>query len=203
MHKIPQQRNRWLFKLIATIWVGGIVAGGFAMFRHEFTAGETEPAPQELPKEFSKLGPKTDAELTLIMAVHPDCPCTSASIEQLDRFLTSHPEKTQAVAFFWTDPQNPDPIDLSSNAYWSRLSKMKAARIYPDPGGQNAAKLGALVSGAVAAYDANGKLRFQGGLTATRGHAGPSPSIDVLTCIAEGREICGSNQSPNFGCSLN
>lgn len=186
------------------VWLVGIAIGSYFMFQHEYTPGAQEPAPQQLPADLEKQFGASEKKLTLVMAVHPDCPCTSASIEQLDRFLALHEKDTRAIALFWTDRSgNPPSNSLENNSYWQRLQKLDAVSLMKDPEGKTAESLGSLVSGTVTAYDAEGKLVFQGGLTATRGHAGPSPALDALNAILAGKPIPEISTTMSFGCSLN
>lgn len=207
MRRMRQKRpdkQRLALPFVGFLWLVGIVVGSVFMFQHEFTPGESRPAPASLPAKFRAITPEEGQNLTLFMAVHPDCPCTGSSLEQLDRFLTRYPTEARAVALFWVPKgEQGSNTQTTDGSYWKRLNKLNTVSTVVDPQGRMAEKLGSLVSGAVVAYDQNGSLVFQGGLTATRGHDGPSVGFDSLVALANQEatpELC---RTPSFGCSLN
>ncbi len=188
------------FKNLATVlWLTGITAGSYAMLRHEFDGRTASGAPEQWPAELGDFNP-SESDLTLVMAVHPDCPCTRASIEQLDRILTQNPGQCQAIALVYTS-EGDDATSIKEGAYWRRLASLPEVRPQLDPEGHFAIKLGSGISGTVAAYDRKGVLRFQGGLTPSRGHGGPSVAVTTINRILKGE----SNElaaAPTFGCSI-
>lgn len=202
MEQETRNRARSALVAIATLWVGSIAAGSWLMLQHAFGQGDSAPAPHRLSSELADSVAFRQRPLTLVVAVHPNCPCTGATLEQLDRFLTRHPQSAQVVALFWVEDEETNPAALETNRYWKRVSKMEAANAAIDPQGKRAAQFGALVSGAVAAYDRSGVLRFQGGLTPSRGHDGPSRGLDILESIARGEPVGDTKTTPSFGCSL-
>lgn len=182
--------------LLSCLWVGGIGIGSTAMLNHEFTAVPQANAPLTIPDTISSLDLE-DKALTIAIAVHPDCPCTEASLEQLDRLLLRNSENIQIIGLVRANAET-----IESNSYWQRLEALPNTHPISDPDGKIANQLGARVSGATIAYDANGILRFQGGITASRGHAGSSRGLDTLEAIARQlapAELCSA---PAFGCSL-
>jgi hypothetical protein len=90
---------------------------------------------------------------------------------------------------------------IKEGAYWTRLASLPEVRPQLDPEGHFASRLGSGISGTVAAYDREGVLRFQGGLTPSRGHDGPSAALTAINRILKGE----SNElaaAPTFGCSI-
>jgi hypothetical protein len=75
-------------------------------------------------------------------------------------------------------------------------------QIRTDPDGQLAASLGSLTSGGVVLYDAEGHLRYQGGITASRGHEGDNAGAQAIVQILQGRPAARKTM-PVFGCPLN
>jgi hypothetical protein len=75
------------------------------------------------------------------------------------------------------------------------------SRILPDPDGRLAASLGGLTSGHVVLYDANGRLRYQGGITASRGHEGTNAGeLAVIDALRGG--TADTRSLPVFGCPI-
>lgn len=188
---------------IAFLWASGILAGTWAMLDHEFATGSYMSAPETIPSSLRPYLSETRPYL-LVIAVHPECSCTRASIEQVERLLAAHPDTLEVLALYSTaiEKQSTGVLPSHSAGYRETLSQLPHTRILPDPDGALADSLHATLSGAVAVYDQAGQLRFEGGLTASRGHSGSSLGLTHLGDIAralEPRELCST---PVFGCSL-
>lgn len=168
------------------------------MFEHEFDAAQLEPAPPTLPERYRSAANLAQEELTILISVHPDCPCTAASLEQIDRFMVKHSERAKLFALVQSS-ENRAPKDGN---YWQQITRLPNATPIFDQGGTLAAELGIIASGATAAYDASGTLRFQGGLTASRGHAGSSKGLDALEALASATERLELCSTPAFGCPI-
>jgi hypothetical protein len=73
--------------------------------------------------------------------------------------------------------------------------------VVADPDGATAEKFGSKTSGEVLLYDATGRLRFHGGITAARGHEGDGLGKATVTSILRG-ESTTVTSSPVFGCVI-
>jgi hypothetical protein len=74
-------------------------------------------------------------------------------------------------------------------------------RVRLDPDGILAVSLGNLTSGAVTLYDPMGILRYQGGITASRGHEGDNPGEEAVLQVLRGGQISHKSM-PAFGCPI-
>ncbi|MDQ8196538.1 hypothetical protein QEH56_00170 [Pelagicoccus enzymogenes] len=198
-----KKRNPATLLLVASLWVGGIAAGSIAMWNHEYSSAEPNDAPLSLPPQLQTFA-SAEKPITLFMAVHPDCPCTGASLEQVDRLIARNPDSIRLVGLVRGGEESAahSEHDFQTGTYWKRLSAMPNAQPVADANGALARLLGTHASGATIAYDQSGNLRFQGGLTASRGHAGPSRALTELESIARQSaplELC---TTPTFGCAL-
>ncbi len=84
---------------------------------------------------------------------------------------------------------------------WRTASSIPGVTVQVDNAGLEARRFHAETSGQTLLYDRSGVLRFQGGITLSRGHAGDNPGRSALQdLLLEGH----SNQikTPVFGCSL-
>ncbi len=72
------------------------------------------------------------------------------------------------------------PPDWSEGGVLPSLAAGLNAHLAQDTDGRYAAALGASTSGEVILYSRNDDLLFQGGVTALRGHEGPSAGADRL-----------------------
>jgi len=67
--------------------------------------------------------------------------------------------------------------------------------------GAEAARFHATTSGYVLLYDVNGKLRFHGGITGSRGHSGDNAGRSAIEAILMGG-LAETKQTFVFGCPL-
>lgn len=144
---------------------------------------------------------------TLYLFLHPRCPCTRATITQLDRVLTaSGLEKAELpeVVVVATIPSSAGENDDA----WRKSETLRMALELPnatvqyDAGGVKARHFGAWASGSVALYAADGRLLFAGGVTISRGHEGDCLGAEQLL-----QQIKNPNEqvpmtAPALGCRL-
>lgn len=71
-----------------------------------------------------------------------------------------------------------------------------------DDGGLEAARFHASTSGTVLLYSAAGRLRFEGGVTESRGHVGDNFGLDELSAALNATTASESRSSQVFGCAL-
>src|SRR5687768_13165432 len=81
------------------IWLAASGAGLAWLWSYSATPGESVPASSDWPAA-SRLQ-RSPGKFTLVMFVHPECPCSRASLEELGKLLTRcsgsiHPQ----VVFF-------------------------------------------------------------------------------------------------------
>jgi len=141
------------------------------------------------------------AQLTrpqLLLALHPRCPCSRATVNELAKILSRVPKASDVTVLMYKPPNEPDS--------WLEGTLLEACRrmhckVRPDPGGRLAASLGSLTSGGVVLYDANGKLRYQGGITSSRGHEGDNAGERAIVEILQGHRDSHASM-PVFGCPI-
>ncbi len=181
----------------AVVWALAVGIGFLALCTYEATPGPTGPAAEHWPAA-GRLALASDRH-TLIMAVHPRCPCTRASSRELARILARCPGRVTVYLLIFT------PAGAGGawgHADWSRnLASIPGVHSIHDPGGDEAARFGAQTSGQVALYASDGRLLFRGGITAARGHEGGNRGEDTLVALLGG----GSHrlaEYPVFGCPI-
>jgi hypothetical protein len=136
---------------------------------------------------------------TLVMFAHPQCPCSRASIGELAILMARAQEKVDAHVFFYF------PVHESSA--WARTDLWDSARTIPgveaieDPGGALALRFGAFTSGQTLLYGPDGRLEFNGGITAARGHSGDNNGRQAILALLQGG-TAERSVTPVFGCSL-
>lgn len=177
-------------------WFVCVLVGLLCLFQYEFT-GAVPASVSQWPKDAElELAPDRP---TAVLFVHPHCPCTAASIAELDRVLGHAPDVLNVIVVFPIPPgAAEDWIDGTNHTAARRLP---GTLLYEDTEGQVTDRFGVSISGTVLAYGTDGALRFRGGLTASRGHEGPNTGSLALRSLASG-ETPAQSSSPVFGCAL-
>src|SRR5437899_8663782 len=160
-----QPKRTWLLALL--LWLGLIGAGYAWLLHYSFAAGHIATAPRWIPASLVSPIPLTRAQLFL--AVHPRCPCSRATVRELAKILSRAPNIADVTVLAYKPA---DKEDAWLEGELLNDCRRMNCRICPDPDGKLAASLGSLTSGSVALYDAKRRLRYQGGITASRGHEG-------------------------------
>lgn len=133
------------------------------------------------------------------MFLHPHCPCSSASVAELNRLLTHCKDLVTAHVLFVR------PNGVSDG--WMDTSLRKSVNAIPgvktqvDLEGREAGLFGAESSGYVVLYNPDGKLLFSGGITSARGHEGDNTGENLVVAGLNG-QVTELKHTPVFGCSL-
>jgi hypothetical protein len=179
------------------VWLTAAAAGGWWLHKYEMVQGSAALTPGQWP-----LAARINAahnRPTLVMFAHPRCPCTRASLEELNRLLARCEGKLDTRVLFF-EPLNYPP-QWTRSSLWESAAAIPGVVVQGDPDGVEARRFGAATSGFVVLYDATGRLVFHGGITVSRGHAGDNAGAEAIVCLVNG-EAAASRQTPVFGCSL-
>lgn len=189
--------RRFVVPIAVAIWVGVVGSGMAALTHYKSTPGAVGEVARQWPAA-SALEREAGA-LTLIMAVHPKCVCSRASLDELV-ILLGRAQKRVAATVLLTRPEGSDP-SWSQSDIRTQASRIPGARVVDDEGGREARRFGALTSGQVFLYAADGQLVFHGGLTGGRGHEGDNAGLSRALGIVDGTPVARA-ESPVFGCAL-
>ena len=140
---------------------------------------------------------------TLLMMVHPQCPCSRASLNELQNIMKKSRDNIQAVLLFY-HPEEEEP-NWSEVQLWSLAQDIPNTQLVKDWDGAETTNFGVFTSGQVLLYDEKGDLRFSGGITPSRGHVGDSAGKEAILQIMEVKNKPGvlpAIQSLVFGCSI-
>jgi len=180
---------------LAALWLGSVLFCLALLWSRAAQPSRTATPPGLLPAAWRE---GTREAPTLLMAVHPRCPCTRATLAELARLLArARPVRPPILLFF-----KPRGAEDS----WIETSLLNSARrlgceIRVDSDGDLARSLGLLSSGTVALYRADGTLAFHGGITAGRGHEGENLGQASVEEALQGRAlVCPATQA--FGCPI-
>ena len=180
----------------ALIWTATVGAMYQTIRRFETTPGREAQALPSWPKK-SRITPAHD-RWTLVMLIHPRCGCSRASLQELARIIELSGPSLQTYVLVYR------PTDF--RAGWEKTdlldagTRLRRARVVMDADGQEARLFGGFTSGQTFLYDRGGKLRFSGGITSLRGHAGVNRgSMDIVDIVHSKAE---QGAHPVFGCAI-
>jgi hypothetical protein len=178
----------------AMVWIATVAAAYQALRRFETTPGAAANAHLSWPAS-SRL--ELAPEWTLVMLIHPHCSCSRASVQELQAILEGAPALRATVLVY-------RPSDFRRG--WERTdvveaaSRLRRTRVVIDEDAREAKLFGGFTSGQTFLYDRNGRLRFSGGITSLRGHAGINRGrIDVIDIV---RSRATRATHPVFGCAI-
>lgn len=177
--------------LLALLWLSLVGVGAARCYRFETSAGPEAPAPVTWPLGTTLT--RSHAGPTLVMFAHPECACTAASLAEIAVLLAEIAVRPRVMIVF-TGAQDP-----RASANWQRAGAILGAlRLHDDHG--EARRFGALTSGHALVYDRGGELRFAGGITGSRGHAGDNMGRRAVLAALAGQPAEATHGV--FGCSL-
>jgi hypothetical protein len=183
--------------VLCLLW--GIAAGAGMVWLTRYSG--TPGLPGTPPEEWPATAHLSRGPYTLVMAAHPKCPCTRASLDELAVVMAESKGRMAAsVLFLAPEDERPDWWETS---LWHAAASIPGVTPVADRGGVLQHVFGALTSGSVAVYDSSNHLRFSGGLTAARGHAGVNAGRLSLIALMDSRQMVATANTPVFGCLLN
>jgi hypothetical protein len=186
-----------LVSALVLVWILVIAAGTRTLMRYESAPGAAGRIARHWPTKSHVL--RGQGKYTLVMLVHPNCPCTRASLAELEILNAKLHGKLTACVLF-TKPAAIES-EIRSSVLWVRASRIPGVSLQFDAGGSEAAQFGGLVSGQTIVYDPQGDLVFSGGITAARGQQGDNNGVDSVVLAVTGK-LKDPAQTPVFGCSL-
>jgi hypothetical protein len=185
---------------LAVFAAGWLAAAGWGLWRladYSFAPGPQGSVPSDWPASASTA--RNPAGFTLVLALHPECPCSRATLEELDSIIATSPG-LQVRALF-VELAGVEPADQSE--LWAKAGRMAGVQRIKDPAGGEAARFGALTSGETRLYGPSGRLLFRGGITAARGHVGDNPGHQaILALLTKPLPATLPVATPVFGCEL-
>lgn len=179
------------------LWIAAAVGGTAFIFVYESQPAAAAQVARVWPDAVGLA--RNQSGFSLVMAVHPKCSCTRASVAELNKLMLAWGGQVHAIALV-TKPF--EVTDLwSETDVTARLREIPGVAVVRDLGGAKAAAFGAHNSGQTLLYDSAGQLVFEGGITAFRGHEGPSIGGETLKQIVAGQPA-PQRHTKVFGCSL-
>jgi hypothetical protein len=198
MNPFKQTSQRWAVLAGTVVWGSSVACGFLALQLHGASPGQTGSAAVHWPGP-SRI-PLTGGRPTLVMAAHPLCPCTRASVAELARLLTRCKDQVEVYILIF--------VPKRAGHGWRptdglrRLGTLPSVHLIDDPAGEEAARFGAQTSGLVTLYAQDGRLLFRGGITGSRGHEGDNEGRRALLGLIQGDSSSYRRETPVFGCPI-
>lgn len=177
--------------MVVVIWAVAVVSGFGILAVYANRPGTAAVA----PKTFRVAGkPK------LMVFLHPECPCSRSTLEELDRVLASvDKDRVDASAYVYAPHEM--GVKWAEGALYRRAKSIPGLRVELDWDGRFANSLDVWTSGQTMLYAANGHLAFSGGITASRGHEGDNSGATALIQFLR-TGATSIHSTPVFGCSF-
>ena len=188
-------RVLWVFAV--AVWLGIVGVGFRWLANYETRSGRVGDVSQSWP-EPSRLA-RDSLRWNLVMFLHPRCPCSAASLQELGDLTAAHASELRARVVFCR-PEGV-PAGWEQTASWTQAVAFTGVERVSDENDAERRMFGALTSGEALLYDPSGRLRYRGGITSARGKAGPSEGRSVVEALLAGEEPARCD-GPVFGCPL-
>jgi len=194
----PRRRGFRLFLLaFGVLWLLVIGVGVCVLCSYENTPGVAATPPEQWPVE-SRIE-RAPEGATLVMLVHPHCPCTRASLNELAALMAHCQGRLTAYVLFLKPEGFSD--DWEKTDLWQSAASIPGVHAIVDDDGVEAQRFGAATSGQTILYAADGRLLFSGGITGSRGHEGDNAGQSaIVSLVNEG--VAERTETFVFGCPL-
>jgi hypothetical protein len=180
---------------IISVWIACVTYGGIQLNEYEQRPGKDVPPAVTWPNR-STLS-RSPTLPTLVVFVHEECPCTRASMTELQVIGTRCRKRLSIIVAFVNEGVT-KPI-IGSSLWQAAKAVPSAVVVKVQP--QEASLFGATTSGFTALYDVSGHLVYSGGVTSQRGHEGDNACVDAIIAFVN-HGASDFKRAPTFGCAL-
>lgn len=194
-------RGRILYAVVGLLWATTVGFGVSRLWSYDGTAGAPARAPGDWPAETHVS--RTPGLPTLVLLVHPHCPCSRATIGELAALMTRCRGKLATTVLMLRPEGKPDGWERTD--LWDSAAAISGVSVVSDVGGAESRRFGAATSGQALLYAADGRLLFAGGITESRGHSGDNAGRAAITALVLGTAktaVASPAVTPVYGCPL-
>ncbi len=128
---------------------------------------------------------------TLVLLAHPHCPCTRATLGELEILMAENQGRVSARVVFIRP--NEFTEEWVKTDLWRTATAIPGVTVSVDEAGTEAHLFHAETSGQTPLFDRSGALIFEGGITESRGHAGDNAGRSAITALLHSSSIPYSN----------
>lgn len=136
---------------------------------------------------------------TLVMFMHPRCPCSRASLSELARLLADRHDTVAIRTVFFCPSDEPEA--WAQTGLWDLAAKLTGDQPIVDRQGREASLFGASTSGYVCLFAQTGERLYGGGITSGRGHEGENRGSQTVQRLLDGNSDAHV-EYPVFGCPI-
>ncbi|GIX00102.1 MAG: hypothetical protein KatS3mg111_3434 [Pirellulaceae bacterium] len=178
------------------LWGSSIVWGVSRVLNYSFSGDyPTESSPDAVGEMAT-----STADFHVLVFVHPKCPCSMATIDNLGRLLPRCPANYAVTAIVFV-PEGKDKEWATETATFAALERLPHTRIEFDTGGTRIRQWNVRRSGHVIVKAPDGSVAFSGGITLERGHAGESlGTVSMMRVLMQ--QSPPARAVPVFGCTF-
>jgi hypothetical protein len=194
----PGEEKRQLMKWLFLGWVIAISLGVYAIWQYGSEPGTLSQKLTRWPVE-SELALSAQKP-TLLMFLHPRCPCSRTSVDELAILLSRSRTDFETTVIF-IHPAG-ESEDWSRTGLRDKVAALSGVTVFDDKEGREGHLFGAATSGETFLFAPGGNLLFHGGITVARGHAGNNEGRRFLSGWKEETPREEIRETPVFGCSL-
>lgn len=191
-----------LVVLLTVGWAAAVGLGTTRLWTYASTAGVAARPTPGWPHGTS-LSRRGDVP-TLVLSVHPHCPCSRATIGELAKLMAACHGKLDATVLMHRPAGMPDGWERTD--LWTSASAIPGVRVVTDPGGVESRRFGAATSGQALLYAADGRTLFAGGITESRGHGGDNAGRSAIVSLVLNEVGVARAETrattPVYGCPL-
>jgi hypothetical protein len=193
----PRSRRGLVILSSITLWLLVVGIGLSVLLGYENTPGVAAKPLASWPAD-SQIQ-RAPGRATLVMLVHPHCPCSRASMGELALLMAQSQGRLTAYVLFLKPAGFSD--DWEKTDLWQSAAGINGVKPIVDYDGVEAHRFHAQTSGQTFLYDARGRLLFSGGITVARGHAGDNAGRSAIVSLVNAK-IAEQAETPVFGCPL-
>jgi hypothetical protein len=197
---VENHKPSGIFRYLSIAWVILVAGGAFSLAKYGATPAShvIHDINGKLPRLF---GAGSD-RMTLVMFVHPKCPCSDASIAEFSELMERCGNRVNAQVVVFQPSGQPD--DWSRTSLVHSASEIPGVQVRADLDASIARTCGAQTSGDVLLYDKAGRVIFEGGITGSRGHVGDNNALETLCklILAPIPSSAPAVHEPVFGCAI-
>jgi hypothetical protein len=181
----------------AVAWIAAAAVGLNWLDRGSARPGTPAEPPAVWPTDC--LLPRATDRPTLVMFVHPRCPCSRASLAELAGIMAGREDVARAVVVVYSPAGAPG--EWAQSDRWRQAAAIRGAEVVADAAESERRRFAVFTSGQVLVYDTKGQRMYAGGTTGGRGHGGPNPGRSAIEALLDGRPAPRPD-APVFGCPL-
>ena len=179
------------------LWSVAVGSGLLVLTNYSVAPGVMEPGKADWPQD-TQLQLKPSGH-TMLVFLHPHCPCSHATVNELSRLLADTQQQVHAQAVFF-GPENRSET-WSRTRLWHNARRATGVDPVVDVGAVESDRFGAISSGHVCLYSSSGERLFHGGITSSRGHECSNLATRSLTQILRCQQLV-EGRFPVFGCKI-